>query len=177
MSRILFLLRFSLLSFFPSLVSKRFYGYCGYGFAKALLQLDILQMMVLRKDFFVVHFLYQEGDIITAGQCRPLAKTVRFNVVKALRCRSRGHLFFTFVSLFHFTGEKSPHCFVLDPFDCVLEDVNILLLRTFFYKKRPNVSVFHKILQKQMYISFDSEVISSKAFQAGFSKKKALRPS
>ena len=25
----------------------------------------------------------QEGDIITAGQCRPLAKTVRFNVIKA----------------------------------------------------------------------------------------------
>ena len=23
----------------------------------------------------------QEGDIITAGQCRPLAKTVRFNVL------------------------------------------------------------------------------------------------
>ena len=26
----------------------------------------------------------KEGDIITAGQCRPLAKTVRFNVLKAL---------------------------------------------------------------------------------------------
>mmetsp|Transcript_26190 Transcript_26190/g.41916 ORF Transcript_26190/g.41916 Transcript_26190/m.41916 type:complete len:80 (-) Transcript_26190:135-374(-) len=27
-------------------------------------------------------FEVTEGDIITAGQCRPLAKTVRFNVVK-----------------------------------------------------------------------------------------------
>lgn len=28
-------------------------------------------------------FDVKEGDIITAGQCRPLSKTVRFNVVKA----------------------------------------------------------------------------------------------
>merc|ERR1712226_351784 len=28
-------------------------------------------------------FDVKEGDIITAGQCRPIAKTVRFNVVKA----------------------------------------------------------------------------------------------
>merc|ERR1719361_808019 len=28
-------------------------------------------------------FDVKEGDIITAGQCRPVAKTVRFNVVKA----------------------------------------------------------------------------------------------
>ena len=28
----------------------------------------------------------QEGDIVTAGQCRPLAKTVRFNVVKVDSC-------------------------------------------------------------------------------------------
>merc|ERR1711896_70518 len=27
-------------------------------------------------------FDVKEGDIVTAGQCRPLAKTVRFNVVK-----------------------------------------------------------------------------------------------
>ena len=27
-------------------------------------------------------FRVQVGDIVTAGQCRPLSKTVRFNVVK-----------------------------------------------------------------------------------------------
>merc|ERR1712166_1151545 len=29
----------------------------------------------------------KDGDIITAGQCRPLAKTVRFNVIKIERIR------------------------------------------------------------------------------------------
>merc|ERR1711998_100665 len=27
-------------------------------------------------------FIVKEGDIVTAGQCRPLSKTVRFNVIK-----------------------------------------------------------------------------------------------
>jgi small subunit ribosomal protein S11e len=27
-------------------------------------------------------FLVKEGDIVTVGQCRPLSKTVRFNVIK-----------------------------------------------------------------------------------------------
>ena len=33
----------------------------------------------------------QEGDIITAGQCRPLAKTVRFNVIKAGTSHGASH--------------------------------------------------------------------------------------
>ena len=30
-------------------------------------------------------FDVKEGDIVTVGQCRPLAKTVRFNVLKATK--------------------------------------------------------------------------------------------
>eukprot|EP00434_Breviolum_minutum_P028695 symbB.v1.2.025391.t1/scaffold2460.1/size78709/3 len=33
-------------------------------------------------EFPLSRALEEEGDIITAGQCRPLAKTVRFNVIK-----------------------------------------------------------------------------------------------
>jgi small subunit ribosomal protein S11e len=29
-------------------------------------------------------FTIREGDIVTAGQCRPLSKTVRFNVLKVV---------------------------------------------------------------------------------------------
>ena len=45
-------------------------------------------MIRARHNNVAVHcspaFEPKEGDIITAGQCRPLAKTVRFNVLKAL---------------------------------------------------------------------------------------------
>lgn len=35
-------------------------------------------------------FTVTEGDIATIGQCRPLSKTVRFNVLKTEACELRG---------------------------------------------------------------------------------------
>merc|ERR1712151_488516 len=35
-------------------------------------------------------FIVKEGDIVTVGQCRPLSKTVRFNVVKVEEGTSSG---------------------------------------------------------------------------------------
>lgn len=34
-------------------------------------------------------FSVKEGDVVTVGQCRPLSKTVRFNVVKVEPCSSQ----------------------------------------------------------------------------------------
>ena len=34
----------------------------------------------------------KEGDIVTVGQCRPLAKTVRFNVIKLETKRIEGNV-------------------------------------------------------------------------------------
>lgn len=33
-------------------------------------------------------FRVQEGDVVTVGQCRPLSKTVRFNVLKVVTSAS-----------------------------------------------------------------------------------------
>ena len=35
-------------------------------------------------------FVTKEGDVATIGQCRPLSKTVRFNVLKIEPCELRG---------------------------------------------------------------------------------------
>ena len=35
-------------------------------------------------------FKVKEGDIITAGQCRPLSKTVRFNAVEVIPATEAG---------------------------------------------------------------------------------------
>ena len=37
-------------------------------------------------------FLVKEGDIVTVGQCRPLAKTVKFNVIDHEEARLVSHL-------------------------------------------------------------------------------------
>merc|ERR1719217_1466365 len=35
-------------------------------------------------------FTVKEGDVVTVGQCRPLSKTVRFNVLKVEESKNRG---------------------------------------------------------------------------------------
>jgi len=37
------------------------------------------------------------GDIVTAGQCRPISKTVRFNVIRVEKKRVEGNVRKTFV--------------------------------------------------------------------------------
>ncbi len=41
-------------------------------------------------------FRVQEGDIVTVGQCRPISKTVRFNVVKVAAAKSKSKAFTKF---------------------------------------------------------------------------------
>ncbi|KAG7865085.1 hypothetical protein KL918_004961 [Ogataea parapolymorpha] len=41
-------------------------------------------------------FRVQEGDIVTVGQCRPLSKTVRFNVVKVASAKGKAKAFTKF---------------------------------------------------------------------------------
>ncbi|KAG7877712.1 hypothetical protein KL937_004582 [Ogataea polymorpha] len=41
-------------------------------------------------------FRVQEGDIVTVGQCRPLSKTVRFNVVKVASAKGKVKAFTKF---------------------------------------------------------------------------------
>lgn len=38
-------------------------------------------------------FRVEEGDVVTVGQCRPLSKTVRFNVVKVTVAASKAKRF------------------------------------------------------------------------------------
>jgi small subunit ribosomal protein S11e len=38
-------------------------------------------------------FRVEEGDVVTVGQCRPLSKTVRFNVVKVAVAASKSKRF------------------------------------------------------------------------------------
>mmetsp|Transcript_3080 Transcript_3080/g.4685 ORF Transcript_3080/g.4685 Transcript_3080/m.4685 type:complete len:159 (+) Transcript_3080:71-547(+) len=40
-------------------------------------------------------FVVQEGDVVTVGQCRPLSKTVRFNVLQVEKGSSAGKKAFT----------------------------------------------------------------------------------
>ena len=35
-------------------------------------------------------FLIKEGDVVTVGECRPLSKTVRFNVLKVEKATEAG---------------------------------------------------------------------------------------
>ena len=46
---------------------------CGLGFSR-----------VIKGNIKFGFRVPEEGDIVTAGQCRPLAKTVRFNVLKVV---------------------------------------------------------------------------------------------
>lgn len=41
-------------------------------------------------------FRVQEGDVVVVGQCRPLSKTVRFNVVKIAASASKSKQFSKF---------------------------------------------------------------------------------
>lgn len=49
-----------------------------------------------RHNNFPVHcspaFRIREGDVVTVGQCRPLSKTVRFNVLRVEAKRIEGNV-------------------------------------------------------------------------------------
>lgn len=49
-----------------------------------------------RHNNFSVHcspaFRIREGDVVTVGQCRPLSKTVRFNVLRVEAKRIEGNV-------------------------------------------------------------------------------------
>lgn len=48
------------------------------------------------------------GDIVTVGQCRPISKTVRFNVVRVEKQRVEGNVRKTFVMFWAWTWQMSP---------------------------------------------------------------------
>ena len=44
-------------------------------------------------DIQFANLFYNSGDMVTIGQCRPLSKTVRFNVIKVSKAKGTAKAF------------------------------------------------------------------------------------
>ena len=65
------------------------------------LKLDTFPGLVLQLILFFRHknvachvspaFRIEEGDVVTVGECRPLSKTIKFNVLRVDRSRASKH--------------------------------------------------------------------------------------